>query len=83
MAEGTNGKTWGAARGEAMTDQGQGAIRERLAELFAEAGLTLDDEAMDRMVALVAENRAAGARVRRLVGRYDEPAFALGPRRRG
>ncbi len=83
MAEGTNGKTWGAARGEAMTDQGQGAIRERLADLFAEAGLTLDDEAMDRMVALVAENRAAGVRVRRMLGRYDEPAFGLPVRRRG
>ncbi len=66
-----------------MTDQGQGAIRERLADLFDEVGLTLDDQAMDRMVALVAENRAAGARVRRLVGRYDEPAFGLPARRRG
>lgn len=66
-----------------MTDQGQGAIRERLADLFAEAGLTLKDEAMDRMVALVAENQAAGARVRRLLGRYDEPAFAFSVRRRG
>jgi hypothetical protein len=66
-----------------MTDQGQGAIRERLTDLFAEAGLALDDEAMDRMVALVAENRAAGARVRRLLGRYDEPAFGFPSRRRG
>ena len=66
-----------------MTDQGQGAIRERLADLFAEAGLTLDDEAMDRMVDLVAENREAGARVRAMFGRYDEPAFGLPARRRG
>ncbi len=66
-----------------MTDQGQGAIRERLADLFNEVGLTLDDQAMDRMVALVAENRAAGPRVRRVVGRYDETAFGLPARRRG
>ncbi|MDH3242346.1 MAG: hypothetical protein OEO83_16960 [Alphaproteobacteria bacterium] len=65
-----------------MTEQSQDAIRKELACLFAEAQLTVSDAEMDRMVGLVAENRAAGERVRRLLGRYDEPAFGFPSRRR-
>lgn len=57
-------------------------IRARLADLFAAADLAIGDDDLDRMVALVEENLAAGERVRRLVERYDEPAFGLPGRRR-
>jgi hypothetical protein len=65
-----------------MTEQRQDAIRKELADLFAAAGLAVSDAEMDRMVGLVAENRAAGDRVRKLVERYDEPAFGFPSRRR-
>ncbi len=66
-----------------MTDQDQEKIRERLAALFLKAGLSIDAAAMDRVAALVAENEASGARVRKMVARYQEPAFGLPARRRG
>ena len=66
-----------------MTDQGPDEIKDRLAALFTEAGLSIDSPAMDRIVGLVMENQASAARVRRLVGRYQEPAFGLPARRRG
>jgi len=65
-----------------MTERRQDAIRKELADLFAAAGLAVNDAEMDRMVGLVAENRAAGDRVRKLLGRYDEPAFGFPSRRR-
>lgn len=65
-----------------MSDQGRKAIRQRLTDLFTEANLNVGDADMDRMVSLVMENQAAGARVRKLFKRYDEPAFGLPSRRR-
>lgn len=62
--------------------QSQEAIRQCLTELFAEADLSVSDKDLNRMVAMVIENQAAGARVRRLVARYDEPAFGFPSRRR-
>jgi len=62
--------------------QSQEAIRQCLSELFAEAKLKVSDKDLNRMVAMVIENQAAGERVRRLVARYDEPAFGFPSRRR-
>ena len=45
IAKGANGKI---GEKHDASDQGQGAIRERLTDLVAEAALTLDDEAMNR-----------------------------------
>lgn len=62
--------------------QSQEAIRQSLTELFAQADLRVSETDMNRMVAMVIENQAAGERVRRLIGRYDEPAFGFPSRRR-
>jgi hypothetical protein len=71
-----------AAPRKVMTEQSQDAIRKELTALFARARLSVSDAELERMVDLVAENKAAGNRVRRLLTRYDEPAFGLPSRRR-
>ncbi len=65
-----------------MTGRSEATIRKELGDLFARAALTVSDADMDRMVALVLENSAAGERLRGLIARYDEPAFGLPSRRR-
>ena len=65
-----------------MSNHDEHAIRERLAGLFARASLDLGAGDLDKVMALVMENQASAERVRRLVGRYDEPGFGFPARRR-
>jgi len=65
-----------------LDDIGSDLIRERLTALFREAHLSVSDDDLARMVAVVEENQVSAARVRDLNDRYDEPAFGLPDRRR-